>query len=128
MSGRNRRVLLEEPAAGNLHGGICEGGGYPGGAMVDLNGHEAGNGGHSQGKPTAHRDSSTRRDAMLRQLSGQSSIAWRVAAPRYRGIVAPTTQLVGRLGSGVRSTKSALSSRLRRTVSSRSSSDTGKIL
>ena len=29
--------------------------------MVDLNGHEAGNGGHSQGKPTAYRDSSTRR-------------------------------------------------------------------
>jgi hypothetical protein len=24
--------------------------------MVDLNGHEAGNGGHSQGKPTAYRD------------------------------------------------------------------------
>src|SRR5580700_6871720 len=24
-------------------------------AMVDLNGHEAGNGGHSQGRPTAHR-------------------------------------------------------------------------
>jgi len=30
--------------------------------MVDLNGHEAGNGGHSQGKPPAYRDSSTRRD------------------------------------------------------------------
>jgi len=26
MSGRTRRVLLEEPAAGNLHGGVCEGG------------------------------------------------------------------------------------------------------
>jgi hypothetical protein len=25
MSGRNRRVMLEEPAAGNLHGGVCEG-------------------------------------------------------------------------------------------------------
>jgi hypothetical protein len=73
-------------------------------------------------------ESSAFHGALLRQLSGQSSIAWRVAAPRYRGIVAPTTQLVGRLGSGVRSTKSALSSRLRRTVSSRSSSDTGKIL
>ena len=38
--------------------------------MVDLNGHEAGNGGHSghsQGKPTAHRDSSTRREATFRQ-------------------------------------------------------------
>jgi hypothetical protein len=67
MSRRTRRVLLEEPAAGNLHGGVCEGG-DPGGAMVDLNGHEAGNGGHSQGKPTAYRDSSTRREAMLRQL------------------------------------------------------------
>ena len=32
--------------------------------MVDLNGHEAGNGGHSQGKPTAYRDSSTRRDGV----------------------------------------------------------------
>jgi hypothetical protein len=31
--------------------------------MADLNGHEAGNGGHSQGKPTAYRDSSTRREA-----------------------------------------------------------------
>src|ERR1700686_5413698 len=30
--------------------------------MVNLNGHEAGNGGHSQGKPIAYRDSSTRRD------------------------------------------------------------------
>ena len=62
MSGRTRRVLLEEPAAGNLHGGVC-GRRYPGGATVDLNGHEAGNGGHSQGKPKAYRDSSTRRDA-----------------------------------------------------------------
>jgi len=35
--------------------------------MADLNGHEAGNGGHSQGKPTAYRDSSTRREAMFRQ-------------------------------------------------------------
>jgi hypothetical protein len=31
--------------------------------MVDLNGHEAGNGGHSQGKPTAYRVSSTGREA-----------------------------------------------------------------
>ena len=29
--------------------------------MVDLRGHEAGNGGYSQRKPTAHRDSSTRK-------------------------------------------------------------------
>jgi hypothetical protein len=65
MSGRNRRVLLEEPAAENLHGGVCEGGDIPVVAMVDLNGHEAGNGGHSQGKPTAYRDSSTRRDGDL---------------------------------------------------------------
>ena len=34
--------------------------------MDDLNGREAGNGGHSQGKPTAYRDSSTRREEMLR--------------------------------------------------------------
>jgi hypothetical protein len=37
--------------------------------MADLNGHEAGNGGHSQGKPTAYRDSSTRREAMFQQLT-----------------------------------------------------------
>jgi len=41
--------------------------------MVDLNGHEAGNGRHSQGKPTAHRDSSTRREAILRQLAGSGA-------------------------------------------------------
>ena len=35
------------------------------GAMVDLNGHEAGNGGQSQVKPTALRRPSTRRDAWL---------------------------------------------------------------
>ena len=29
MTGRNRRVLLEEPAAGNLYGGVCEGGDIP---------------------------------------------------------------------------------------------------
>ena len=29
--------------------------------MMDLNGHEAGNGGYSQGKSTVHRVSSTRR-------------------------------------------------------------------
>ena len=39
--------------------------------MVDLNGHEAGNGGHSQGKPTAYRDSSTRRD--VEKLTSQKS-------------------------------------------------------
>jgi hypothetical protein len=36
--------------------------------MVDLNGHEAGNGGHSQGTPTAYRDSSTRREWVFREL------------------------------------------------------------
>src|SRR6266567_1259428 len=36
--------------------------------MVDLNGHEAGNGGYSQGKPTAYRDSSTRRDGDLTSI------------------------------------------------------------
>jgi hypothetical protein len=40
--------------------------------MVDLNGHEAGNGGHSQGKPTAYRDSSTRRDG---DVSPRESLA-----------------------------------------------------
>jgi hypothetical protein len=35
---------LRNPRRGNLHGGICEGGEVSG-AMVDLNAHEAGNGG-----------------------------------------------------------------------------------
>jgi hypothetical protein len=48
-----RGVTFEEPAAGNLHGGVCEGGDVID-AMVDLNGHEAGNGGNGQGKPKAH--------------------------------------------------------------------------
>src|ERR1019366_1819144 len=55
-----RGVTPEEPAAGNLHGGVCEGG-VSRRVMVDLNGHEAGNGGHSQRTPTADRDSSTRK-------------------------------------------------------------------
>src|ERR1700745_1167999 len=36
--------------------------------MVDSNGHEAGNGGYSQRKPTAHRDSSTRKLAQTALL------------------------------------------------------------
>ncbi len=42
--GTGRGVTPEEPAAGNLHGGVCEGGDVNE-AMVDLNAHEAGNGG-----------------------------------------------------------------------------------
>jgi hypothetical protein len=49
-----RGVTFEEPAAVNLHGGVCEGG-RADDAMVNLNGHEAGNGGNSQGPPTARR-------------------------------------------------------------------------
>ena len=45
---------LRNPLRGNLHGGVCEGGEL-GAATVDLNGHEAGNGGYSQGRPTARR-------------------------------------------------------------------------
>jgi hypothetical protein len=52
MPGLRRGVRFEEPAAENLHGGVCEGGELSS-AMVDLNAHEAGNGGESQGKPTA---------------------------------------------------------------------------
>jgi hypothetical protein len=37
--------------------------------MVNLNGHEAGNGGHSQGKPTAYRNSSSRREAIFHHLT-----------------------------------------------------------
>jgi hypothetical protein len=45
---------LEEPTAVILHGGVCEGGRVDG-VMVDLNGHAAGNGRHSQGIPKARR-------------------------------------------------------------------------
>ena len=74
MPGRAQGVTPEEPTAGNLHGGVREGG-EPRQAMVDLSGHEAGNGGYSQRKPTAHRVSSTRkvRAAMLvAVLAGES--------------------------------------------------------
>ena len=47
--------------------------------MVDLNGHEAGNGGHSQGTPTAYRDSSTRRDAMFQQLQVLAPVLSRIS-------------------------------------------------
>ena len=36
MPARTRRVRLEEPAAENLHGGVCEGGDISRGALVDL--------------------------------------------------------------------------------------------
>src|SRR5450631_1811046 len=59
-----RGVTPEEPAAGNLHGGVREGG-DSWQVMADLNGHEAGNGGYSQRKPTAcQRVSSTRREKL----------------------------------------------------------------
>ena len=44
MLGKEQRATLEEPAAVILHGGVCEGGDVSE-AMVDLNAHEAGNGG-----------------------------------------------------------------------------------
>jgi hypothetical protein len=46
-------VTPEEPTAAIPLGGVCEGGEFRG-AMMDLNAHEAGNGGQSQGKSTAH--------------------------------------------------------------------------
>ena len=68
MAGCNRRVRLRNPLRE-----ICTVGSggrrHPDGAMVNLNGHEAGNGGHSQGKTTAYRDSSTRREAIYQQLA-----------------------------------------------------------
>jgi hypothetical protein len=42
--GAGRGVTPEEPTAGNLHGGVCEGGDVSE-AMVALNAHAAGNGG-----------------------------------------------------------------------------------
>jgi len=60
-------------------------GGDLGRAMVDLNGHEAGNGGYSQGKPTAYRDSSTRRDAWLQQLPGRGILNGLLTRPLSLG-------------------------------------------
>src|SRR5215469_871218 len=89
MPGRARGVTPEEPAAGNLHGGIREGGDLRR-AMVDLAGHEAGNGGYSQGEPKAHRASSTRSAAQY--AAGLCSVAslgrpeWRSRAGLCTGI------------------------------------------
>ena len=41
--------------------------------MVDLHGHEAGNGGYSQRKPKAHRDSSTESRRAMVDLSGHEA-------------------------------------------------------
>jgi hypothetical protein len=61
--GRARGGPLEEPAAVNLHGGSVREELLR--ARGDLNGHEAGNGGYSQRKPTALLASSTRKSAYL---------------------------------------------------------------
>jgi hypothetical protein len=58
--------------------------------MVDLNGHEAGNGGHSQGTPPAYRDSSTRRD-------GDFSTTEDAEQPKLRAC--ESVRSVGGLGS-----------------------------
>jgi hypothetical protein len=62
--------------------------------MVDLNGHEAGNGGHSQGKPTAYRDSSTRRDrdvsTVIRHAAKPDTVRERLPV-----IVRPTEANIG---------------------------------
>jgi hypothetical protein len=49
IPGRGHGVTLEEPAAVILHGGVCEGGDLQT-AKVDLNAHEAGNGGQKPRK------------------------------------------------------------------------------
>src|SRR5438309_2108654 len=47
--------------------------------MMDLNGHEAGNGGHSQGKSTVHRVSSTRRSTPV--LAREERVSPKPIAP-----------------------------------------------
>src|SRR5882762_7939536 len=54
--------------------------------MANLNGHEAGNGGHSQGKPTAYRDSSTRREAMLHQPPDPAALFLQIRHCRKRAV------------------------------------------
>ena len=65
-----RGDTLEEPAAVIPHGGVCEGESV-GAAKVDLNGHEAGNGGYSQGTPKARRAFLYSEIAHHRILAGQ---------------------------------------------------------
>jgi hypothetical protein len=70
-------VPPEEPAAGNLHGGVCEEGELSG-AIVDLKPHEAGNGGAKESlKPSAF--SSTRKGkGLLARPRGSECIACEV--------------------------------------------------
>ena len=73
--------------------------------MVDLNGHEAGNGGHSQGKPTAYRDSSTRRDGLFtttiepRVQEALYTVKWVGIAALISPIVSLDKQPLHRFGS-----------------------------
>ena len=46
-------------------------GGELGAATVDLNGHEAGNGGYSQGRPTAHWVLLYSERCLVRRVTGQ---------------------------------------------------------
>jgi len=70
-----------------------------GAAMANLNGHEAGNGGHSQATPTAHRFSSTRRDVRYPRLG---SLAARVASiPKAMARSSSAVEWTVPLGAGV---------------------------
>ena len=58
--------------------------------MMDLNGHEAGNGGHSQGKSKVHRVSSTRQwrqglsfDAIVKLRDVLDEMLQRIRSERY---------------------------------------------
>jgi hypothetical protein len=70
--------------------------------MVDLNGHKAGNGGYSQRKPTALRDSSTRKPGVvrLRHRSGFVVNSW--ANPGGSTITAKSLKQGSSIGIPVR--------------------------
>src|SRR5262245_40387824 len=79
IPGLRRGDRLEEPAAGNLHGGVCEGGESPG-VTASLNGHETVNGGNSQGEPKANRNllySEVDRDQLREVILQESAPALR---------------------------------------------------
>jgi hypothetical protein len=52
--------------------------------MVDLNGHEAGNGGHSQRTPTANRGSSTRNEYVRYYHEDRTHLALEKGTPAGR--------------------------------------------
>ena len=66
--------------------------------MVNLNGHEAGNGGYSQREPTAHWASSTRKSPMKKEPKAKRAKAQRPVQRETKEVLAELVEkLRGRL-------------------------------